>query len=576
MTAVPTVWFDGVYEQVGTSASAYQTYTAARLAVPTPVEIESKGIVTQAGGWINAKFKAVDTVPYDSMTARFVVIEETSHDYPWTAREVASPATVTLSAAGDSVVVTRNFNVAWTVVGDLNVVVFLEEASPFEIVNAQIMPPAYNPRFASADHAEEIDFGGTATYAATLTNDGAVPDTIAVSFSQDILPDGISPTDWEAAYREAGGSWTTDPSEFVLDADEHVDLEVRLIDNLGMTKGMALTTLSCVSGGNDEATDVLSFATFVEQIPIMLVDDDGGAATETYLETALADTGIVTRVWDASVLGRPPLDELASYWAVLWTTGGSDATQLTMLDEQAMADYLDQGGNLYLSSMNFLSSHGSTTPFISDYLQISSWSDDIGGFMMSGVYGDPISTGMALGLAGGPLPTSAMDSFVLSGGSIVFQALGTTRGAKYEDSDYKLVFTAFPFEDVKTTLADPNNQKTLISRILAWFEIPAGVEEWGDGSFAKLSLEQNAPNPFNPKTSMAFTIPGGSERATLQVYDVRGRLVATLFDGPVGSDRRLVTWSGRDDAGTGLASGIYFARLAANGEESFRKMMLLK
>ena len=127
VSGVPTVWFDGVYEQVGTSAYAYQTYTANRLAVPTPVEIESKGIVTQAGGWINAKFKAVDTVPYDSMTARFVVIEETSHDYPWTAREVASPATVTLSAAGDSVVVTRNFDVAWTVAGDLNVVVFLEE-----------------------------------------------------------------------------------------------------------------------------------------------------------------------------------------------------------------------------------------------------------------------------------------------------------------------------------------------------------------------------------------------------------------------------------------------------------------
>lgn len=576
MTGVPTVEFDGVYEQIGTSAAAYQAYTNARLAVPTPVEIESKGIVTQAGGWIQAKFKAVDTVPYDSMTARFVVIEETSHEYPWTAREVASPATITLSAAGDSAEVTRNFNVAWTVQGDLNVVVFLEEASPFEVINAQIMPPAYNPRLASPDHAEDIDYGGTATYNATLTNTGAVPDTITVSFNQDILPDGIGPTDWESAYREAGGVWMTTPSDFVLDSDEQIDLEVRLIDNVGTTKGMALTTLTAVSAGNAEATDVSSFATFVDQVSILLVDDDEGATSETYLETALADTGITARVWDASVLGRPTLEELSSYWAVIWTTAGSGCEQLTQQDETAMAGYLDQGGNLYLSSMDFLSSRTSSTAFISDYLHISSWSNDVGGFMMAGVYGDPISTGMQLGLSGGPLPNANMDSFVLAEGDIVFKALGTTRASKYEEDGHKLVFSVFPFENVKTTTADPSNQRTLISRILSWFQLPTGVEEWGDQGFAKLKLEQNAPNPFNPETSIAFTIPGGSPKATLQVYDLSGRLVATLLDGAVGSDRQIVTWNGRDGRGEGLASGIYFARLAANGEESFRKMTLLK
>jgi len=576
VTAVPTVEFDGVYEQVGTSQSAYISYTNARLGVETPVEIDSKGVINENGGWVEATFRAVDTVPYGTMTARFVVIEETSTEYPWTAREIASAATVNLSAAGDSVVVSRTFDVAWTVQGELDVIVWLEDTSPLQVVNAQIMPFAYNPSFDSPDFAIEAGYGETTVHSATLSNSGAVPDTFTVTFTQDVLPDGVSTSDWAGDYRELGGSWTTGASVFALDPGEEVELEVRLSDNIGTAKGLALSSLHAQSEGAEEATALGTFATFVDQRSLLIVDDDGGTALEAHLQTALADTGLAARTWDADVLGRPPLSELSSYWAVLWTTGGSDCSQVSQADETAMMGYLDQGGNLYLASNEFLSSHSEATTFITDYLHISSWLDDAGGFSMAGVAGDPISDGMALGQSGGPLPTSWTDSFVLSGADVVFNALGSPRGMRVDENGYRLVFTAFPFENVKTGTSDPSNQKTLVARVLAWFDATTGVEDGGDVVAAKLSLEQNSPNPFNPETAIAFTVPGGSERATLSVYDVNGRLVRVLFDGAVDGSRQIAPWNGRDDAGATMASGVYFARLSANGNESFRKMTLLK
>jgi hypothetical protein len=561
---------------VGANPTAYETYLNTRLATPTSVQIESKGIITNAGGWVTATFRAVEPVTHGTMRAHFVVIEDTSPLYPWTAREVAATAIVSLPSVGDSVVVTRSFSGGAWAGGDLDVLVFLEDESPHEIVNAQIMPPAYRPLFAAPAFASEIGYAETAIYSATLENAGAVPDTITVTMSQDVLPDGVGPSDWVASYREAGGSWGTDATAYVLDPGEEVDLEVRLVDTIGTTAGLGVTSLTASSGGDAEATTIASFATFVEQVSILIVDDDAGNTLETHLETALSDTGLAAMVYDAELRGRPSLAELSSYWAVLWTTGGSNCTQLSLSDEANMASYLDQGGNLYLTSNNLLSSHGSATPFITDYLHISSWSSDAGGFSMAGVAGDPISDAMALGQSGGPIATSFTDKFTSSGGDVVFTALGTPTGMKAEEEGHKVVFTSFPFENVKTTTAYPSNQKTLISRIIAWFQGSAGVDETDAPAFAKLSLEQNTPNPFNPVTTLSFAVPEGAAKATLQVYSVTGRVVATLHEGPLTPGRHSVVWDGTDDDGSGLASGVYFARFSADGDEVFRRMTLLK
>ena len=89
------------------------------------------------------------------------------------------------------------------------------------------------------------------------------------------------------------------------------------------------------------------------------------------------------------------------------------------------------------------------------------------------------------------------------------------------------------------------------------------------------SLAQNYPNPFNPSTTIAFSIAKASN-VELAVYDVGGRRVRTLIDGPKAADHYRVEWDGLNDAGTRVASGIYFCRLRSDSFGATKKMILIK
>ena len=88
-------------------------------------------------------------------------------------------------------------------------------------------------------------------------------------------------------------------------------------------------------------------------------------------------------------------------------------------------------------------------------------------------------------------------------------------------------------------------------------------------------LGANYPNPFNPATSIPFSLSRAGH-VTLRVYDVSGRVVATLVDGQVGAGEHVVRWDGRATGGALAATGVYFARFSAEGQSEMRKMVLLK
>lgn len=578
MSGIPECNFDAVSEVVGAGSTVINTYRPTiltRMGIPSPVTITSAGYVMEGGGTITAKFKADASVSYTHMQAQFVVIEEVSPTYPWTAMEVATPVPISLSAPGDSFVVTKSFAIDWEPAGDLQVVVFLENTSgPFEIINSHLMPDPFAVSMATAVYADEIGYGETATYTATLENAGTALDTVTVSVAQDELPDGVSSTDWEASYREVGGSWQTGPTEFILDPSETVDLEVRMVDNLGTVQGMCVTSLTSTSGGNPSRTALSSFGTFVDLPSILLVADDMGWGNESHWETALANNGYSAWTWVTENLGRPNAAMLSSYWAVLWTNANGNAFAFTGQDEMAIMDYLDGGGNLYLASMNFLSSRLSTGAFIQDYLHITSWTDDVGDLYAYGASGDAVSEGMELHLVYGVPPTSA-DAFVATAPSEVsFTGTPGNVGLKVKEGDSKVVFHTFPFESVSFFEADyPNNRDTLLGRVLEWFGEAAGVD---DGTVHRLAIDHVSPNPFNPVTRIAFTVPESAGRVTLTIHNVNGQVVRSLVDAEYPAGPAVAVWDGMDDAGKGLATGIYFAKLSAGGADAFTKMTLLK
>ena len=94
---------------------------------------------------------------------------------------------------------------------------------------------------------------------------------------------------------------------------------------------------------------------------------------------------------------------------------------------------------------------------------------------------------------------------------------------------------------------------------------------------AKFNLHQNFPNPFNPTTTIAFSIPNMA-KIDLNIYNVKGQKVKTLISSEtMDQGEQQVSWNGKDDEGKQVSTGIYFYKLRADNEDiSIKKCLLLK
>ncbi len=89
------------------------------------------------------------------------------------------------------------------------------------------------------------------------------------------------------------------------------------------------------------------------------------------------------------------------------------------------------------------------------------------------------------------------------------------------------------------------------------------------------SLLQNYPNPFNPSTTIGFALPTAGD-VTLDVFNLLGQKVKTLVNTAMEAGEHTVVWDGTTDAGTRVASGVYFYRLSTENFTDTRKMLMLK
>ncbi|HEX7070250.1 MAG TPA: CHRD domain-containing protein, partial [Rhodothermales bacterium] len=96
------------------------------------------------------------------------------------------------------------------------------------------------------------------------------------------------------------------------------------------------------------------------------------------------------------------------------------------------------------------------------------------------------------------------------------------------------------------------------------------AEPVGEGVPGAFALDQNYPNPFNPSTTIRFDLRE-SGHATLEVFDVLGRRVALLHDGPLAAGSYSVQFDG-----SRFASGVYAYRLTAGDQHITRSMQLAK
>ncbi|MBN1783072.1 DUF11 domain-containing protein [bacterium] len=101
------------------------------------------------------------------------------------------------------------------------------------------------------------------------------------------------------------------------------------------------------------------------------------------------------------------------------------------------------------------------------------------------------------------------------------------------------------------------------------------VEAAGDNIPDHYTLSRNYPNPFNPRTTLAFGLPEAGH-VLLQVFDMRGRLISTLINAEEQAGYHHVVWEGTDDSHAKVSSGTYIIKMTSGKQALSRKVMLLK
>ena len=88
-------------------------------------------------------------------------------------------------------------------------------------------------------------------------------------------------------------------------------------------------------------------------------------------------------------------------------------------------------------------------------------------------------------------------------------------------------------------------------------------------------VAQNYPNPFNASTIINFSI-SLPDAVEIRIYNILGQKVKTLALGSFESGSHRVTWHGRDESGSEVASGVYFYSVSTSAERAVHKMVLLR
>ncbi len=91
----------------------------------------------------------------------------------------------------------------------------------------------------------------------------------------------------------------------------------------------------------------------------------------------------------------------------------------------------------------------------------------------------------------------------------------------------------------------------------------------------KYILHQNYPNPFNPTTTIVFEMPE-KHVVKLEIYNLLGRKVKTLYSGRLNAGPHAYQWNGLNEAGKKLSSGIYIYRLSGDNVSLQKKMLFMK
>jgi FlgD Ig-like domain len=418
--------------------------------------------------------------------------------------------------------------------------------------------------------------------------------------------------------------WRIDFPDALFTAGDVIEFFYGATNTSGLTSYCSGYSLNFVQNDPADAAAAASEFTILPLMPgvggtdILYIDGMDGRGAQVYWDTALDQIYPADR-YDvrapASNLGNRPgarvtdvITQLnGDYHAIVWDCGNLSATlgdgtgNPLKSDDYALintflANLGGSVGGVYICGDDVATSLDAATGASASTFKLVYITYDLTSGDARPAYGiAPIGTGMPLGGSGqgvfagdtwviyGACPSlNDFDVMDPTGASVLQSTYGPTDGTNgaeiFQTTGSARVFLG---GYSLTSIRDDDEDGVLdrarhLNSILRQFNSGTIGGPTDATSIALNRLEQNYPNPFNPTTTIAFSIKQRS-RVKIAVYNVAGERVRTLLDETrVAGSYTDVRWDGTDAAGSPVASGVYFYKLAAADFSQTRKMVLLK
>lgn len=577
ITGFPTLIWLGLERMVGAGSDVvdgvvYNGSVQAHIVDATPVSI-SYASWDLVGGDVSIDVALEDDMPGSFMVRAFVVENNLLYggtNYQDVLRDMIIETPLTISTAGQSQALMQSFTVdpSWKL-EDLRIITIVQDESTKEVMQAAntLSAGPYAFRYYSLGDRVVLTSGTHQYGDFALFNTGENADTFDLSLDLSELPG-----DWSAHITDGVDTWTS--LSVSLNPGERAVYNVVIVTASPGGHAVALNIHSQNARTPDRQ---VAYSIITPDTEVLLVDDDGGEAFETdYYAPALSGTGRSFGIWDRSA-AEMTAELLNNFDAVVWNVGFNFPT-LDDDDRAALATYLDAGGALFISGQDVGWDHndqgGAAILWYRNYLNANYIADDTNDYTLYGVPGDAISDGMSITISGGDGANNQeypddIDPYDADAHVILSYNASQNGAIAADTGTYRVVYLAFGFEAINNA----TDRAQVMQRSMDWL-LPDLTAVPGATPMA-LRLDQNLPNPFNPKTDIRFALPAAGA-VSLRVFDVEGRQVRVLAEGPYATGEHTVTWDGKNDAGQTVPSGVYFYRLAGDTESRTRKMLMMK
>jgi len=364
-----------------------------------------------------------------------------------------------------------------------------------------------------------------------------------------------------------------------------------------------------------------------DQPRILFWDDSGNRDEAVRWLYALADGGYAYGVeFDAyrtqaatsgvgnGLGGRATASMLAGYDILLYTCG--DLAQSTLANGDFLADpspdlqvltaWFELGdknalltGDDLVSSL--LASGFAGASFVSTYLGVDLVDAAVRPYignqvapLVRTIPGNNVIVAPDRWIAYGGCPIiNRFDALVVSGGGIRLAEFTDTGGdagvfpytaatyCRHVASNTRVVSLPYGFQTLQNApgwtppLGLPARVRSLVLRDLLWFFGAIGGAPIAAPDAGTAFTASACPNPFNPRTVIRLDLSAPAD-VRVRIYDLRGALVRTLGGGRLAAGRHEFTWTGKDDRGAALASGVYFYEAKAGDATRLGKLMLIR